>query len=198
MRSIVNTVTGLLPFMPFLFFYSCMNGDKRVESLFGVPEQLHPRFDVLDERESAFGEGTSGLNAGCVENWLVYGWWCNFPVSSPFGKVFYRSVLEVRISSDGTLSETCSLGSLAVPVGYGASLVSDDGRELYFVGGTDGLLARREISRVRLMLRQGQDLRSLRMRFIWSAANECPGCVRQISGAYRSGRDELLYFRHVL
>lgn len=100
--------------------------------------------------EQGFDEGVSGAFAGQVGEWLVWGGGCNFPSDHPSAKRFYQSIYATRASDKGE-REVVALGTLAVPSGYGASLISTDGASLYLVGGTDGVSARKEIYRVSLV-----------------------------------------------
>ncbi|MDO5036141.1 MAG: hypothetical protein Q4D93_04190 [Porphyromonas sp.] len=99
--------------------------------------------------EPAFAEGVSGLFAGVLGEWLIFGGGCNFPSSNPSQKVYYSSLYAMRQRAGGSY-ETISLAALQAPIGYGASLLSDQGNILYLVGGTDGSEARREIYEVTL------------------------------------------------
>lgn len=106
-------------------------------------------YDEGIEMAKGFDEGVSGAFAGQVGEWFVWGGGCNFPSFAPERKLFYDALYATRPSGEGQW-ETIYLGALGSPCGYGASLLSDDGSQLYLIGGTDGAIARKEIYRIEL------------------------------------------------
>ncbi|MDD7438387.1 MAG: hypothetical protein PUK66_06115 [Bacteroidales bacterium] len=88
--------------------------------------------------EAGFIKGVSGAFGGNLGEWTIYGGGCNFPDKGPSEggtKKFYKSVYGLRGD------ETIRLGELVAPIAYGASIPSSDGKQLYFIGGTDGAKA---------------------------------------------------------
>lgn len=104
-----------------------------------APEQIAP--------EAGIEKGVSGAFAGQIGDWLVYGGGCNFPDKGPLdggAKRYYKRVYAT------TGDKWLDLGLLERPTGYGASVLSEEGDTLYFVGGTDGPEALRTIYRISL------------------------------------------------
>lgn len=128
---------------------SC-NSKKEERHTLYAPQLIELGQSVIAEGESGMDEGVSGAFAGMIGDWLIWGGGCNFPSDDPSTKRFYRSLFAVREKSDGT-HEWKSLTPLQVPCGYGASLLSSDGKSLFLLGGTDGKNARKEIYRVSLV-----------------------------------------------
>lgn len=103
--------------------------------------------------EEGLEKGASGAFAGVLGEWLIYGGGCNFPDKGPLEggqKRFYSRIHALRISDGGEVLDTLTLGDLARPSGYGASLRSEEGDTLYFIGGTDGSSSLRSIYRITL------------------------------------------------
>ena len=138
--------------------------------------------------EPGFDEGVSGAFAGQLGEWLVWGGGCNFPSDNPSSKRFYQSLYAIRTSDTGD-QEVKALGTLEVPSGYGASLISDEGTSLYLIGGTDGTSARKEIYRISLTGGEPSlELLPIELPFGWYEGGAAlVGDTLYLAGGWRSG-----------
>ncbi len=141
----------LLGLMISLMGSGCRANQESKTTMSRLTKIALPQEFVSDEE--GLEKGVSGAFAGVLGEWLIYGGGCNFPDKGPLEggqKRFYSRIHALRISGEGEVLDTLTLGALERPSGYGASLRSEEGDTLYFIGGTDGTASLRSICRITL------------------------------------------------